>query len=395
MRCTSGANEPPPKHWYSPVAVWVQWRSPCDMVHIYGYTRISRRLQQGVLEMDPTSRSCRFSGLMCRRAHIYRNLGVSRTQEAWKDMPECFLGIDVGYSLRRPTTGLCLLTIDSDRFQWQCRNTGTEDSERRESLQELLPAGTNLHAVGIDGPLASGLKTINRYRVAEALLSRGPFQSRCKPGATNSRTGQHLHHHANALAKLVMELRCINSSSASHPSRIHDSAVLEVFPTVFLAVLLNEVEIDVKKKQFGRKKSDGYWELAVRQGSLSRLVQVLAPQRRLTQSFSSIRNHDQRAAFVCALAALCLARNRYVSVGDQEDGNIVLPPKDHWWVDGVSQQKWAWETLKSNLDSLSRTRGSCTNHDIQVIYNGERWLQRPVGQSGFGAFADGHSEGDR
>ena len=40
-----------------------------------------------------------------------------------RDMPQCFLGIDVGYSRRRPTTGLCLITIDQDRFQWQCHNT--------------------------------------------------------------------------------------------------------------------------------------------------------------------------------------------------------------------------------------------------------------------------------
>ena len=289
-------------------------------------------------------------------------------------MTECFLGIDVGYSGHRPTTGLCLITIDEDRFRWECCNTGTEVARRQKSLQELLPAEANLVAVGIDGPLASGLQTINRYRVADALLSRGLFQSRCKPGATNSRTGQDLHLHANALARLVMELRGINLSPANHPGHVHDSAILEVFPTAFLAVLLNDVEIDANKKQFGRKKSDGYWKLAVRQGSLRRLVQALAPQRQLDQSLDSITNHDHRAAFVCALAALCLAKNRYVSVGDHEDGNIVLPPKDHWWVDGVSQKKWAWEVLKSNVESVRSHRGSCTNHEIEVISDGERCL---------------------
>ena len=300
---------------------------------------------------------------------------VPKEPENQQDVPECFLGIDVGYSRRRHSTGLCLITIAEDQFQWQCRNTGTKDSQRKKSLQELLTDGANLTGVGIDGPLATNLQPINRYRVADALLSRGLFQSRCKPGATNSRTGQDLHHHANALARLVMELGCINISPASHPGRVHYSAICEVFPTAFLAVLLSDVEIDARKKQFGRKKSDGYWELAVRQGSLLRLAQALAPQRRLDQSLGSIKNHDHRAAFVCALAALCLGKNRYVSVGDHEDGNIVLPPKDHWWVDGTSQEKWAWETLRSNVESVSRNRRSCTNHEIEVIRDGGKLLQ--------------------
>ena len=299
---------------------------------------------------------------------------VLKEPETKRETPECFLGIDVGYSLSRPTTGLCLITIDKDRFHWECRNTRTADSQRQKSLRELLPAGANLIGVGIDGPLASGLQTINRYRVADALLSRGLFQSRCKPGATNSRTGQELHLHANTLARLVMELMGINLSPASHLGHVHDSAILEVFPTAFLAVLLNDVEIDANKQQFGRKKSDGYWELAVGQGTLFRLVEDLAPQRRLDQSLDSITNHDHRAAFVCALAALCLAKTRYVSVGDREDGSIVLPPKDHWWVDDASQKRWAWEALESNVESVNHHRGSCTNHEIEVISDGERWL---------------------
>ena len=298
-------------------------------------------------------------------------------------MTECFLGIDAGYSRRRPTTGLCLITIDKDRFRRECLNTGTKDCRRRESLLKLLPPGANLIGLGIDGPLASGLQTINRYRVADALLSRGLFQSRCKPGATNSRTGQDLHHHANALARLVMELRGINLSPANHPGQVHDSAILEVFPTGFLAVLLSDLEIDAIniKKQLGRKKSDGYWEFAVCQGSLRLIVQALAPQRQLDQSLDSITNHDHHAAFVCALAALCLARNRYVSVGDHEHGNFVLPPKDHWWVDGVSRKKWAWEALKSNVESVKHRRGSCANHEIKVIRDGGRWFQRAVRKS--------------
>ena len=299
---------------------------------------------------------------------------MPKDPETQQDMSEYFLGIDVGYSRRRATTGLFLITINKDLFKWQCLNTGTEHSRRQQILEELLPDGVNLTGVGIDGPLAANLQSINRYRISDALLSRGLFQSRCKPGATNSRTGQDLHHHATALARLVMDLKYVSLSPASHPGRVHDSAIYEAFPTAFLAVLLSDVEIDAKKSQFGRKKSDGYWEIAVRQGSLRRLIQALAPQRRLDECLSSIKNHDHRAAFVCALAALCRAKNMYVSVGDHEDGNIVLPSRDQWWVDCSSQKSWAWEGLKSNAESVRRRRGPCAGHEIEVICDGGKSL---------------------
>ena len=54
-------------------------------------------------------------------------------------MPEYYLGIDVGYSESRRTTGLCLITIDQTSLQWRCCNTGTEESERWEDLRSLVP----------------------------------------------------------------------------------------------------------------------------------------------------------------------------------------------------------------------------------------------------------------
>ena len=119
-------------------------------------------------------------------------------------MPEYYLGIDVGYSQRRPTTGLCLLTIDQSILRWRCYNTGTKEHQRLKDLRSLVPKGTSLAGVGIDGPLVRDLKIVDRYRSADALLSRGSFQSRGKPGPTNSPTGRDLHAHATKLAMLVL-----------------------------------------------------------------------------------------------------------------------------------------------------------------------------------------------
>ena len=134
-------------------------------------------------------------------------------------MTTSFLGIDVGYSQRRRSTGLCLLTLDDRDIRWRCLNTGTPKQKRLEALRCLVPADTDLLGVGIDGPLSSKLGTVDHYRSADALLSRGPFQGRGKPGQTHVPVGQELHHHATELAKLVIELQdqsYLSVASASH-----------------------------------------------------------------------------------------------------------------------------------------------------------------------------------
>ena len=80
-------------------------------------------------------------------------------------MPEYYLGIDVGYSKSRRTTGLCLITVDQTSLQWRCCNTSTEESERWEDLRSLVPKGTSLAGVGIDGPLGPVHANVPHYVV--------------------------------------------------------------------------------------------------------------------------------------------------------------------------------------------------------------------------------------
>ena len=286
-------------------------------------------------------------------------------------MPEHYLGIDVGYSESRRTTGLCLITIDQTSLQWRCCNTGTEESEPWEDLRSLVPKGTSLAGVGIDGPLARNLKIVDRYRSADALLSRGRFQRRGKPGPTNSPTGRDLHTHATKLAKLVISLQTeayLDIQSANHPDPIYEARILEVFPTSFLAVLLTDADHTAVADQYAHskvprgKKSDKFWEKAIEMRALHCLVQTLTGFK--PEGLEAITDHDHRAGFICALAALCVARSQYVAAGDPEDGHIVLPP---------ILQPWAEDSLRKNLGSVRRL-GRYHNHDkAQVICNGIPW----------------------
>ena len=287
-------------------------------------------------------------------------------------MPEHYLGLDVGYSKDRRTTGLCLITVDHAHIRWSDRhNTGTDEVERRKALQNLVPKGASIAGVGIDGPLAKNLRKACHYRSADALLSGGLFQKRGKPGQTNSPTGKMLHWHATKLAELLLSLRdekYIDLRDATHPELIHEARILEVFPTAFLAVLLTDADHTAVADQYAHskvprgKKSDKFWEKAIEMRALQCLVQTLTGFK--PEGLEAITNHDHRAAFICALAALCVARKQYVAVGDPEDGHIVLPP---------ILQSWAEDSLRKNAGSV-RKLGKYSNHDMaQVILNGSLW----------------------
>ena len=285
-------------------------------------------------------------------------------------MTEHYLGIDVGFSANKATTGLCLLTIDQNSVSWRCQNTWTDETRRKQALRALVPAGTTLAGVGIDGPLASGLTCVQHYRSAEALLTRGAFQTRGKPGQTSSPTGQRLHKHATALAKMALDLEQVSILPATHPDAIHEKRIAEAFPTAFLSVLLPEGSFSSTDP---RVKSDLYWMRALETGGLHDLLtQTLTPGLVLDEPMDSISHHDARAALLCALVAVCVERGRYVAVGDSIDGDIILPPFELWGrASGDGGVPWAQPILRSNLATVRQGAG---NHaKARIVSDGVVW----------------------
>ena len=287
-------------------------------------------------------------------------------------MAQYALGIDVGYSKSRRSTGLCLLTVDGDVLRWQCLNTGTEETTRLNDLRELVPVGTHLLGVGIDGPLTSSLRVVSHYRTSDALLSRGPFRFRGKPGQTSVPSSQSLHRHATKLAKLALKLEAeghLSIAAATHPNPVDRERILEVFPNAFLAVLLP----DGKFPPLRRDASDRFWEIAIVEGYLNGLLDVLAPGARLTESLDSVTDHDHRAALVCALAVLCVVGNHYVAIGDPMDGDIILPPYEAWG-SGETSEPWAEVALRENVGLVRQNVGNFPNHErARLLRNGAPW----------------------
>ena len=250
------------------------------------------------------------------------------------------LGIDVGWSTRCDTTAVCRLSWKNGIFSWKIRRCRAEDPSRENALNDA--AGTDpLLSVAIDGPLRRGFGEIGRYRSAERLLSRGGLLKVGKPGQSSSPNGKKLNNQANSWANLVTK-RTIHK--ATHCWPIHDKRIVEAFPTTFLGVMIATPE---KVAQSG-KRSDRYFRHLAGDQDLDKFRRLLGCHTGWERQPREIKNHEDRAAFVCALAALCVAAGQYVAVGDKKDGWIVLPPK---WMFA----EWVWDALQENLERECET----------------------------------------
>jgi predicted RNase H-like nuclease len=255
------------------------------------------------------------------------------------------LGIDVGYSKSKPTTGACLLIWTGTEAHLLPRCFGTEASDQE--TWKAFVGGRKLLAVALDGPLAANLKPANQYRQAEKLLTRG-FGSIGKPSRSSDPRGRRLSEAASAIALAVA--RATHVLEATHHARIHERAVVEAFPTSFLGVMLDAGAIPPHGH-----RSDAYFEHLLgpeferppppAQNRIAGLMEMLLPGCSGFQA-AGIIHHDKRAAVVCALTALCVARRQYIAVGDRKHGYIVLPPLVSAGNPGL--QPWAWELLSKN-----------------------------------------------
>ena len=229
------------------------------------------------------------------------------------------LGIDVGWSLRSASSGICRLDWDAHTINWTVRHF-TGHPEARAASLDAVAGDQRLLAVGLDGPLRGDLAVIDRYRLAEKRLSQKAIAGRIsQPGSSRSPVGRLLNHHTNQFASLLIDRGIV--AQARHAHAVHQRALFEAFPTSFLGLMLENAE-----KGPRQQRSDRYYLALLANGTLERLLAHHLPGRQLSGDLEAVRNHDERAALICAISALGVARQDYVSVGDA-DGWIILPPR--------------------------------------------------------------------
>lgn len=229
------------------------------------------------------------------------------------------LGIDVGWSQKRRSSGICRLDWDATGISWSLDHfSGVPDV--RDAVVRRFASSRELLAAAFDGPICRDFRLAGCLRTAERQLSKKPIASRIsQPGSSAGGNGRELNRHTHLLAELVLQHARV--AAAVHQHRIHDAAIAEAFPTGFLGVMLPDPQPGLR-----HRRSDRYFVELAETGALGRLIQHHLPGRSLRQPFLSVSNHDERAALICALTALGVASNDYLAVGDADDGWIILPP---------------------------------------------------------------------
>jgi hypothetical protein len=259
------------------------------------------------------------------------------------------LGIDVGWSLRGATTGLCVLRWGDGAVTWAFARARHDRDHRRAAIAALL-AGAELSAVAVDGPLRPDLECRCTYRMCDALLSRGVFQRRGKVAPTNCPSGFRLHQEAALLAGLALEHPV---APARHPSAVHARAIVEAFPNLCLGVMCDdEADAPYPRPTQRRHWTDALYPWLVERAKLDGVMRLLLPGHRLAASWGEVTHHEDRAALACAVTALGVAAGRYVAVG-AADGWVALPPAEAWGR-GADGGAWAERALRGNVATVAR-----------------------------------------
>lgn len=254
-------------------------------------------------------------------------------------MTASLLGVDVGFSMTRRSTGLAW-RVDGE--VGTCL-TGSNWSAR----SVALPPGVTFALAALDAPLVPKGTAIPK-RGCEAVFYRGAFWNRCRPGMSHHGRGLGLR---AAGSDAAHQFSAVVQCSPGVPHRpIGGTSMVEAFPNTFLGVLLPAsafTSISAKGKQ---PKSDLLYHAAVEQDVFARLLDHLGWAESSTASrLAGEGHHDNRAALVCLLTAGFAWAGTATVVGDDAGGWFWLPPLELW-------ADWARLALRENL-ARARERG--------------------------------------
>jgi hypothetical protein len=252
-----------------------------------------------------------------------------------KSIPMDLLGVDVGFSKNRRTTGIA--GLHEGPLTLACAATSWDDRRSK------LPANFHPHFIAIDGPLLPhGTDELTR-RDCEYRFIRAPFHNRCKPALSHFGFGLNLRRAtAEAAAQFAKLLPPTNQRE--HPAFANcRGPIVEAFPNLFLGVLLPE-EVFQSAPKFRRgKRFDWLYEQVVRRSDILSAVKSHAPKlpSAFWQSLQSETNHEKRAALICLLTAAFAANSTATKVGDHNGGWLWLPPRNLWqpWAQNATPQK--------------------------------------------------------
>ena len=232
------------------------------------------------------------------------------------------LGVDVGFSARRATTGIAWV-VDGE-----VEAVRTHSDWPRRRLE--LPTSQSFDMIAIDGPLLPDGADPETDRLCERVFLRRPFHNRCKPGLSHFGTGRHLR---RAAVETADQFRSLIKPGAATcfggPFVIGNVPIIEAFPNAFLGLLLSGDAFAERPKP--RKRFDWLYDKALSEGVFPRLLDFLdwrGPG--LLQRLSNEHDHERRAALICLLTAATAAVGKGTTVGNDVGGYLWMPPRELW-----------------------------------------------------------------
>jgi predicted nuclease with RNAse H fold len=250
------------------------------------------------------------------------------------------LGVDVGFSKSRRTTGLAWLANSTI----QTALTGSSWEERRRAL----PPNVQFSIAAFDAPIVPG-HNYDAARGCERVFYGGAFAKRCRPG---------LSHHGRGLLLKDAGREAANDFASVlaagllpfGPNVLATAPIVEAFPNTFMGVLLPEDCFAGWSKALRQPKSDWLYEQIASAGLFRKLLSRLDPiTPSVVQRFEEAQHHDERAALICLLTAMFAHAGEAVVVGDSDGGWFWLPPETLW-------AAWASAALKTALIPTSPSR---------------------------------------
>ena len=172
------------------------------------------------------------------------------------------MGVDVGFSTTRSTTGIACL--DGDQLCLVRAGTTWE------SRQTAIPSGFQPALIALDGPLLPpGADRLIR-RPCESVFVHAPFHNRCKPGLSHWGRGLELR---RASAEACAQFGRLLANSASDEVCVSCSGpVVEAFPNAFIGVLMPEEELLCAPRLKRGRRFDWLYERMVTSGRLESVL---------------------------------------------------------------------------------------------------------------------------
>jgi hypothetical protein len=172
-------------------------------------------------------------------------------------MPTNLMGIDVGFSKTRRTTGIACLEGD----QLSLERAGTS----WESRKAKIPDGFQPSVIAIDGPLLPLDADLRTRRHVESLFIRAPFHNRCRPGLSHHGVGLELRSASSDAC--IQFCHLLASSALGNAGTVcREGPVVEAFPNAFLGVLMPEVELLAAPKFKRGRRFDWLYDQMVMTG---------------------------------------------------------------------------------------------------------------------------------